>query len=114
MKDDSLHTPPQMDYWQVFYTPVPEAAINVNKGYAINKDTLQEGENVIINLPIQNISNYFFNDSLLITYMLEDANRVTHLLPSILKKRLLAPNEIIIDTIKLNSIGYPGNNALWV
>ncbi|MEO6902469.1 MAG: C25 family cysteine peptidase [Bacteroidia bacterium] len=114
MKDDTLHTPPQMDYWQVFYTPVPEAAINVNKGYAINKDTLQEGENAIINLPIQNISNYFFSDSLLITYMLEDANRVTHLLPSTLKKKLLAPNEIVIDTININSIGYPGNNALWV
>ncbi len=113
MKDDTLNTPPQMERWQVIYTPVPEAAINPAIGY-YSKDTTQEGDNVIIHLPIQNISEYTFPDSLLITYWIEDANNVNHPLPSKLKKDLFAPNEIIIDTINVNTDGYPGSNALWV
>jgi hypothetical protein len=113
MKDDSLNTPPQLDKWQVFYTPVPEAAINPPLGYYA-KDSVQEGDNVLVHLPVQNISEYTFADSLLFTYWLEDANRVYHPLPSRLKKDLFAPSEVLIDTISVNTSSYPGSNALWV
>jgi hypothetical protein len=114
LKDDIMHTPAQLDRWQVIYTPVPEAAINPVVGYSSNS-SLQEGDNISIRLPIQNISEYSFTqDSLLVTYWIEDANRVKHPLPSRLKKRPFYPSEILIDTIKLNTTGYSGNVALWV
>lgn len=115
MKDDSLHTAPQLDRWQVIYTPVPEAAINPLAGFNFANDTLQEGDNLNIRLPIQNISDKAFTqDSLLVTYWIEDASRVNHSLPSHLKKRPFNPAEIIMDTITFNTSGYHGNNALWV
>ncbi len=113
MKDDTLNTPPQIERWQVIYTPVPEAAINPVLGYSAI-DSVQEGDNVTIQLPIQNISEYVFADSLLITYWIEDANSINHPLPSKLKKNGFAPNEMIFDTINVNTEGYPGVNALWV
>ena len=114
MKDDSLHTPPQLDRWQVIFTPVPEAAINPPMGYAISDTIIQEGDNLRIHLPIQNISEFPFTDSLLVTYWIEDDNRVNHLLPSKLKKKPFLPSELIMDTISISTTTYKGNNALWV
>lgn len=114
MKDDSLHTPPQMDRWQVIYSPVPEAALNPPLGYAINDTVFQEGDVLKVNLPIQNIGEIPFTDSLLVSYWVEDANKVNHPLPDKLKKNLFAPNEVIIDSIVLNTEGFRGNNSLWV
>ncbi|MGZ4034658.1 MAG: putative type IX secretion system sortase PorU2, partial [Bacteroidia bacterium] len=114
MKDDTLHTPPQLDRWQVIYTPVPEAAVNPPLGYTISDTALQEGDNLKIHLPIQNISEFPFTDSLLVTYWIEDDNRVNHPLPSKLKKKPFAPEAVIIDTINVSTLTYKGNNALWV
>lgn len=115
MKDDSLHTPPQLDRWQVIYAPVPEAAINPAIGYSFSNDTLQEGDNIKIHLPVQNISEFpFTQDSLLVTYWIEDANRVIHSLPSRLKKKPFIASEVIIDTIAVNTADYRGRSALWV
>jgi hypothetical protein len=115
MKDDVAHTAPQLERWQVIYTPVPEAAINPQLGYNFTNDTLQQGDNILIRLPIQNISEYAFTqDSLLVTYWVEDGNRVNHPLPSKLKKKPFNPSEVIIDTISVNTSNYTGNNALWV
>lgn len=112
LKDDTLHTPPQLDRWQVFYHPVPELAINAAKGYSFT-DSLDNGAEVIMHLPIQNISEYTFTDSLLINYWVEDAARVIHPLPAKLKKNLFAPGELIIDTVVLNSLPFTGSCALW-
>jgi hypothetical protein len=114
MKDDSLHTPPQLDRWQVIYTPVPEATINPVVGYSINDTLLQEGDYVKIQLPIQNISDVSFTDSLLVTYWIEDANKIIHPLLDKLKKNNFAPNEVIIDTISIATENFQGSNALWV
>lgn len=113
MKDDTLNTPPQLDRWQIIYTPVPEAALHPPAGYYA-KDTVQEGDDVVVHLPILNVSEYQFSDSLLITYWIEDANRVIYPLPSKLKKDLFSPNEVIIDTINVDSETFQGNNVLWV
>lgn len=115
MADNTLHTPPQLERWQVIYTPVPEAAINPLAGYSLPADTVQQGDNIRIRLPIQNISDIAFTqDSLLMTYWIEDANRVNHVLPKKLKKKPFNPSEVIIDSISVNTTDYQGNNALWV
>ncbi len=114
MNDDSLHTPPQMDRWQIIYDPVPEGAINPPLGYYLSNDTVQEGQNVIIRIPFQNISDIAFPDSLLFSYWSEDASGANTTLFSKTKKNLLAPNEVIIDTVNLSTASHVGINALWV
>lgn len=114
MKDDSLHTPPQMERWQVIYSPVPEAALNPPLGYFISNNTLQEGDSLRIRLPIQNIGDVDFTDSLLVSYWIEDASRNNHYLPDKIKKKPFVPNEVMIDTIAVSTENYGGANALWV
>ncbi|MCE3277971.1 MAG: hypothetical protein K0S44_162 [Bacteroidetes bacterium] len=113
MSDDVVHTAPQLDRWQVIYSPVPEATINPLAGFNFT-DSLQQGETAQVLLPIQNISEYTFNDSLLVTYWIEDANRINHPLQDKMKKNLFAPSEVIIDTIRVNTSDYPGSNYLWI
>lgn len=114
MKDDTLHTPPQMKRWQIIYDPVPEAALNPPLGFSFPNNSVEEGDNISIRIPIQNISDIPFTDSLLVTYWLEDVNRVNHPLPDKVKKKPFIPNEVIMDTIGLNTAAYGGNNALWI
>lgn len=113
VKDDTLHTPPQLERWQVIYTPVPELAINPAIGYTIN-DSVSNGEDIVMRLPIENISEYTFKDSILVNYWIEDEAHVIHPLPSKMKKNLFASGETMIDTVVINSLPYKGGNALWV
>ena len=97
---------------------MPEAAINpplVASSLHISANDIQEGDNFKLRIPVQNISNLpFTQDSLLMSYWITDAAGATHQLPSKLKKKPFNPNEVIIDSISVNSLGYKGNNALWV
>ncbi len=115
MKDPVNLTPPQLKKWQVIYDEVPECAINPKKGYVVtSNDTLQEGDNLVLRLPIENIGVLPFTDSLLVTYWLEDKDRITHPLPQKLKLAPFVASQIIIDTIQLNSNHYSGLNFMWV
>jgi hypothetical protein len=114
LDDDSLHLPPQMSRWQVIFDPIPEGALNPPLGFYLSNDTLQEGESVTVHIPFQNVSNVAFSDSLLFKYWSEDANGVITNLPYKLKKNNLMPNETIKDTLVLNTLNYPGIQALWV
>lgn len=114
-KKDNIHrTSPQLKFWYVLYDEAPECAINPKKGFVAIKDTMQEGDNFSIVLPIENIGTIPFTDSLVFTYWIEDANRVNHYYPQKLKAKPFNPGAIILDTIKISSYQYPGNNALWV
>ncbi|MCD6065362.1 MAG: hypothetical protein K0S33_188 [Bacteroidetes bacterium] len=112
--DYSNNTAPQLKRWQVLYDEVPEAAVNPIAGYSINKTVLPEGDNLVIKLPIQNIGKVPFTDSLLVTYWVEDASGVEHVLPYKLKKAPFLPDSVFMDTIVFNTLGYQGMNALWV
>ncbi|MFL5752368.1 MAG: C25 family cysteine peptidase [Bacteroidia bacterium] len=113
-RDDSSHTPAQLKKWQVIYDQVPEAALNPPLGFSFNNQTVQEGDNIIVQIPVQNISDIPFTDSLLIAYWVEDVNLASHALPYKLKKAPFLPGSFFIDTIQVNTFGYPGANALWI
>lgn len=114
-KDNKFTTCPQLKYWYVLYDEAPECAINPKKGFQAINDTLQEGDNVTLILPIENVGVIpFTTDSLVITYWIEDANRVNNYLPQKLKAKPFNPGAVILDTIKIDTYKYPGNNALWV
>lgn len=122
MRDNVHTTAAQLKKWQVYFDPIPECAINPQQGFS-NSSTLQalqEGDNLIVHLPIENIGTVPFTDSLLVTYWIEDAQRVIHPLPYKLKAKPFAPNQVIIDTIKFNTFSnngigqFAGFNYLWV
>ncbi|MES2566303.1 MAG: C25 family cysteine peptidase [Bacteroidota bacterium] len=115
LMNNNLFTP-QLKKWQIYYDPVPECAINPQQGFTNNasNQAIQEGDNLIVQLPISNIGSLLFPDSLLVTYWIEDANKITHPLPRKLKAKPFLPGQVIIDTISFNSLDYPGFNYLWV
>ncbi len=114
MKDNINRTSPQLRKWQVLYDQAPECAINPLKGYVAINDSLMEGDIAKFRIPIENIGKLPFNDSLVITYWLEDNNKIIHPLPQKLKRNNFLPGEVIFDTISLNSFQYRGNNAFWI
>ncbi|MCE3294445.1 MAG: hypothetical protein K0R65_159 [Crocinitomicaceae bacterium] len=107
-------TPAQNDRWHVLYTPVPEAAIDGSSGYTWlpDVDTLNEGEEFKFAVDIKNISDYHM-DSLLVSYWIEDHNRVKH--PLIYPRQdSLRVLQVLRDTLTFSTTNYPGLNSLWV
>ncbi|HTL81594.1 MAG TPA: C25 family cysteine peptidase, partial [Bacteroidia bacterium] len=114
MKDDTAHTPAQLDRWHVLYTPVPDLAVNPPLAFSFYSDTLQEGDNAKMIVAVQNLTPWDFSDSMLYTYWIVDANRNTHALPSRIKVTPLLGNTWITDTIQFSTTNYPGANELWM
>ncbi len=114
MKDNINTTSPQLKKWQVLYDEAPECAINPLKGFASINDTLQEGDDVTFKFPIENIGIKNFDDSLVVTYWIEDNNRNQTPLPQKMKSKPFVPGQVFIDTVKVNSYQFVGNNALWI
>jgi hypothetical protein len=112
MKDDSLHTPAQMDRWQVIYDGAPETALDPSFQFVLHSDTLTEGETLLFSTATHNISNYDM-DSLLINYWIIDKNRVKHPLGSF-RHRPHPSADVLIDTITAGTTGFPGLNRLWI
>lgn len=114
MKDKINATSPQLKKWQIIYDEAPECAINPLKGFESINDTLQEGDEVTFKFPIENIGVKNFDDSLVVTYWIEDNNRNQSPLPQKMKSKPFVPNQVFIDTVKINSFQLAGNNALWI
>jgi hypothetical protein len=112
--DGTFHTAPQLKRWQVIFDPVPEAALYPAGGFAVVKNNVSEGETFQLRMPIKNISDFAFTDSLLISYSVEDANRNMHQLPFKMKRRPFLPDSVLYDTISVNTMGLGGNNILWI
>lgn len=111
-EDDSLLSPPQIDKWQIYYQPVPEGALNT-RFYSFNKDSVQEGQTVNLQMAFQNISNVAM-DTLLVDYFIYDANNVRHNLPSQRIHHGIAAGDSVMTSVSFNSIGYRGTNTLWI
>lgn len=114
MKDQVYTTSPQLKRWQVLYDEAPECALNPLKGFAGINDTLQEGDQVTLLFPIENVGVKNFEDSLVVTYWIEDNSRNSIPLQHKLKPKPFVPGQVIIDTVKVSSYQLAGNNALWI
>ena len=68
-KNDDRNRPPQISKWKVSYESYSELALNPNSRYLFYKDTIQRGEQLSLEVAIENISNYSI-DSLKTTYIL--------------------------------------------
>lgn len=108
---DSVNlTPSQLKYWQVLYTPLPEAAIDGTNGitWLPGTDSIQEGNTARFAIDIRNISDYPM-DSLLVKYYIVDQNQVKHYLTYPRKDSLLVGG-VFRDTISIATNGLIGNN----
>ena len=112
--DDSLRTAPQLKRWHVLFDPAAEGALAPAEGFTIVSDSLQEGDSIRIVMPFKNISNFMFRDSLVHTYWIEDNANIPNPLPYKMHRDSLLPDQIIFDTIRISTLGYPGNIALWI
>ncbi len=112
MKDDAMHTPPQMDRWQVLFDGVPETALDPSIHYSFYNDTINEGESIKLSIAAHNISDYDM-DSLMVHYWIVDNNNIS--LPGIYKKLRIHPSgDILIDSVNMSSEDLKEMNSLWV
>ncbi len=112
MKDDSLHTPPQMKRWQVLFDAIPETALDPSLHFYFHADTIQEGDKLVFSTATHNISD-FPMDSLLIKYWIIDHNHNTIPLGQF-RHRPHPAGDILEDTIIADTRGLDGLNSLWI
>ncbi|MFK8044905.1 MAG: C25 family cysteine peptidase [Crocinitomicaceae bacterium] len=110
--DETNGTPAQINRWHVLYKPVPEAAITSTKGYYLTQDSLQEGDKIVAQFDITNISDYPM-DSLKVDYWIEKSNHQLIPLPYPLQDSLRVGG-LLQDTLSIPTNGLTELNSLWV
>ncbi len=73
LKDSLTKTPPQLQNWRIYYTPIPEAIINPSAGLNYPTQNIDEGDSIKINFNVTNVSQVSM-DSLLIRYWYQTPN----------------------------------------
>lgn len=111
-RDTFYHTAPQLKYWRVLHTPIPEAALNPAQRFVFT-DSVQVGEMVKLETTLENVSDLPM-DSMLVRYRVIDRNGVTRTLGDV-RYRNLQP---AADTIRLQYTfdpkSFPGKNYLFI
>ncbi len=111
-RDDTAKTPAQIDKWQLRYKGIPETAINPQAGFYINKDTLNQGDDLMFALATENISTYDM-DSLLVKYWIQtSSNSMVNLGTKRLRPH--PAGDVIMDTLSLSTLNLSGLNSLWI
>lgn len=110
--DPEHKTPSQLRFWQVEYTPFTDLAINTQRDWLFESDTLSEGAQGKLVLSFENIGNQNA-DSVKVNYWIQDANnRQIALNQSQLGA--LAAGAWATDTLMFKTKGYQGTNQLWI
>jgi Peptidase family C25 len=112
LQDSQNRTPPQLEKWQVYYSPVPEGSLNTNY-YSFFSDTLQEGDQVSFNMAFENISSTDM-DTLLVDYYIFDANNVRRNIASVRVNKDLPTGDTVMCAVSFSTISMIGNNTLWI
>lgn len=108
--DTALHSAPQLDRWQVSYSPLPDAALNLSHQFSINQDTLQEGELLKLSIAVENVTNIDM-DSLLISYSILDAQQNKKNI-SYPRQAPLPANSVFVSSIEIPTLGLSGENSI--
>jgi len=112
-KDAVTHTPSQMNKWQVFYTPVPEVAVNPSLYYLFYKDTLYGGDTVRLKTVVQNIGDYAM-DSMYVSSWVTDPNGSSHYISGLKRTKKLNPGDTTFISVKTSTNQFSGSNNLWL
>mgnify|MGYP003791063033 CR=1 FL=1 len=111
-RDDTAKTPAQLVKWQLTYDGVPETALNPADGFSFCCDTLDEGDEMVFAIATRNLSHYPM-DSLLVKYWVVNSNN--EYIP--VSQKRLRPHpagDVIVDTVRLSTLGMSGLNSIWV
>jgi hypothetical protein len=109
---DSINrTSPQLNFWRVLYTPVPEAALNPAAHFVFN-DSLQTGQMTKFEVAIENLTRLPM-DSMLVRYKIIDANGVNHPVQS-KRYKPLTGNDTLHASLEFDPSQYPGANVFFI
>ncbi|MGE4288537.1 MAG: C25 family cysteine peptidase [Salinivirgaceae bacterium] len=110
--DPEYKTPSQLRFWQVEYTPFTDLAINTQRDWLFESDTLNEGALGKLVISFENIGNQDA-DSVKVNYWAQDANNRQITLD---QKELgaLKAGAWVSDTLIFETKGMVGNNQLWI
>lgn len=109
--DTLTATTPQLDYWRVLYSPVPEAALNPAAHYVF-ADSLQTGQQQQFEVAIENLTDLPM-DSMLVSYKIINAGGITSPLTNT-RYRKLPGLDTLHATLSFDPASYPGSNFLFV
>lgn len=94
------------------YEPQSEVAISPTDFFQFPKDSVQEGEPVILNLAFKNVSNTT-SEPKEITYRITDTyNRTIAINPQQIP--IIEPNSFYIDSVNMPTFGLKGHHTLWI
>jgi hypothetical protein len=111
LSDDSLKTPPQMDYWRVYYEDVPECAVNPNRTYYFYEDPLTEGDTLRMSIAIDNIGDLPM-DSLDVDFYVYNNDRQRINLPGVRLDSLRTGSYLTASVRVDSTFGLAGNSIL--
>jgi len=109
--DSVEHTPYQLRYWRVTYTPVPEGALSPHEFFSL-RDTLDVGEPLDYKIAFRNVSEVPF-DSLKLKLVVTDQNNVQHIIPVPRRRPLLVNDTLHIGDL-INTQNLSGHNIVFL
>lgn len=112
VKDSMDFTLPQLDSWQVYFTRMPEIALNKQAHFVFQSDTLQAGEALHVEIALTNTGETA-SDSVLVQYTIIDQNNQEQ----VLNTPLLPPigiGETVIATLDYTTENLIGTNLLVI
>jgi hypothetical protein len=108
--DSIKGTPWNLNFWRVYYTPVPEGALAGNM-LLQDQDSLLQGQPYDFKIAFKNISDYNF-DSLKVRLSVTNSSNVTT--TTDIKRRPLPAGDTLIISFPLDSRQYPGLNTIYI
>ena len=112
VKDSINFTPAQLDYWRVYFERYSEWALNLNEHYTFYKDTIQRGQDVLMEWALTNAEQEVA-DSVMVHYQVTDAdNKIIHSSDIMLKP--LDIGETVIESFSLNTKDLSGLYTITV
>lgn len=110
-RNDQTLKPAQLKQWHVLFDNVPELALNPQRYYRFEYDTLNQGDVFKMALAIENIGDQPA-DSVNLTYQIRDHNNQETTFDR--KGPATLPGNYFIDSIQINTMNYPGVNQIRV
>ena len=111
-RDDSLRTPLQLKYWRLLYEEIPESNLSPVGHLNFYRDTLVEGDSLIFETMVENVSKMPM-DSLLIDYYILSENQGVVPIDYARQDSLRVGSQLM-TSIKYDTRGLSGENRLLI
>jgi len=109
--DPLTRTCPQLDFWRVHYTPLPDAALRPDLHFVLDSDTLQQGQDLHLEIDIANV-NGIDMDSMLMRYTVIDQQNNQTVVTERYDK--LSANGTLRTSLDINTRAYQKVNQLVI